>query len=76
MTKEAPFSINSCQQDPSRAIKHNCPVAACIQEILKMVIATTRMAKLSPPARPSLTLFPEAFAPVCQAHNARQGDLV
>lgn len=36
-----------------------------------MVIAGTGMAKLSPPACPSATLFPEAFAiGLIQGHNA------
>lgn len=40
-----------------------------------MVIAGTRMAKPSPPACPSLTPFPEAFAiGLCQGRNAGQED--
>lgn len=41
-----------------------------------MVIAGTRMAKLSPPACPSATLFPEAFAiGLVEGHNAGQEDI-
>lgn len=39
-----------------------------------MVIAGTGLAKISPPAHPSLVLFPEAFAiGLCQEHNTEQG---